>query len=50
MSQVVAALTRAKKEETVVDLKGKLDDSVVVFGLRYKGLSVSRSGRAGRGG
>lgn len=42
--QVTSALTRTRKEETVVHLKEKLDDSVIVFGLRHKGLNVSHQG------
>jgi len=39
--QVTNAITRQKKEDIVKVLEGKLDDSVIVFGLRVKGLSVS---------
>lgn len=39
--QVCNALTRQKKEEIVADLKEKLQDSVIVFGMRFKGLNVS---------
>ncbi len=39
--QVTNAITRQKKEEVVITLKEKLDKSVVVFGVRFKGLSVS---------
>lgn len=38
--QVRNALTRQRKEEIVADLKEKLNDSVIVFGLRFKGLDV----------
>lgn len=38
--QVLNAVSRQKKEEIVKELKGKLDDSMVVFGMRHKGLSV----------
>jgi ribosomal protein L10 len=43
-SQVCNALTRQRKEEIVADLKEKLENSVVVFGLRFKGLDVSLGG------
>lgn len=39
--QITAAISRAKKEEVVLNLKGRLDDSIIVFGFRYKGLPVS---------
>jgi hypothetical protein len=39
--QVRNALTRQRKEEIVADLKEKLEDSVIVFGMRFKGLDVS---------
>lgn len=39
--QVANAITREKKEAIVEQLKGKLDDSVVVFGFRFKSLDVS---------
>ncbi len=39
--QVQNALTREKKEAIVERLKGKLDESVIVFGIRFKGLDVS---------
>ncbi|KAI8465455.1 MAG: plastid ribosomal protein L10 [Monoraphidium minutum] len=38
--QVCNALTRKEKEAVVADLKGKLQDSVIVFGMRFKGLNV----------
>ncbi|KIZ03422.1 large subunit ribosomal protein L10 [Monoraphidium neglectum] len=38
--QVRNALTRQRKEEIVADLKEKLEDSVIVFGMRFKGLDV----------
>jgi len=39
--QVCNALTRTRKEEIVADLKSKLEESVIVFGWRFKGLNVS---------
>jgi large subunit ribosomal protein L10 len=39
--QVTAALTRQKKEQIVSEITGKLENSVIVFGLRFKGLDVS---------
>ncbi len=39
------AITREKKEEIVGKLKGKLQDSAIVFGMRFKGLDVSAFGR-----
>lgn len=44
--QVCNALTRTRKEEIVADLKEKLQDSVIVFGMRFKGLDVSTSSRS----
>lgn len=44
--QVTNAITRQKKEEIVADLKEKLNNSVIVFGLRYKGLDVSCRGQS----
>lgn len=38
--QVNCAITRQKKEEIVTNLKQKLDSSAIVFGMRFKGLSV----------
>jgi ribosomal protein L10 len=38
--QVTNAVTRQKKEEIVSTLKEKLDGSVIVFGMRFKGLDV----------
>ena len=38
------AITRKKKEEIVSTIRGNLKDSVIVFGLRFKGLDVSRRG------
>ncbi|GLC40945.1 Plastid ribosomal protein L10, imported to chloroplast, large ribosomal subunit [Pleodorina starrii] len=38
--QVTNAITRQKKEEVVSTLKEKLDKSIVVFGVRFKGLDV----------
>jgi large subunit ribosomal protein L10 len=35
------AITRQKKEEIVKELQGKLEGSVIVFGLRFKNLNVS---------
>lgn len=35
------AISRQKKEEIVTNLKEKLDGSAIVFGMRFKGLSVS---------
>ena len=43
-SQVTNALSRARKEETVETLKSKLNESLVVFGMRHKGMSVSAIG------
>lgn len=40
-TQVTNAITRQKKEQVVEVLKGKLEKSTVVFGLRFKGLDVS---------
>ena len=40
-AQVVNAITRQKKTEVVTTLKEKLDKSIIVFSMRYKGLSVS---------
>jgi large subunit ribosomal protein L10 len=40
--QVTNALTKAKKTEIVSNIKSKLDDSAIVFGMRYKGLDVSK--------
>lgn len=39
--QVTNALTRQRKEEVVEVLKGKLDNSVIVFGFRFNKLNVS---------
>lgn len=39
-AQVTNAVTRQKKEEIVTNLKQKLDGSVIVFGMRFKGLDV----------
>jgi hypothetical protein len=39
--QVQNAITRQKKEEIVKELQGKLEGSVIVFGLRFKNLNVS---------
>ena len=44
-TQVCNALTRQRKEEIVADLKEKLQDSVIVFGMRFKGLDVSERSR-----
>ncbi|KAG2445317.1 hypothetical protein HYH02_008783 [Chlamydomonas schloesseri] len=38
--QVTNAISRQKKEQVVEVLKGKLEKSTVVFGLRFKGLDV----------
>jgi ribosomal protein L10 len=38
--QVHNARTRANKEEVVEQLKGKLEKSIAVYGLRFKGLNV----------
>lgn len=46
-AQVCNALTRQRKEEIVADLKEKLENSVIVFGMRFKGLDVSCSRAAG---
>jgi hypothetical protein len=40
-SQVQNAITRQKKEEIVKELQGRLEGSVIVFGLRFKNLNVS---------
>lgn len=45
--QVTNALTRQKKEQIVTELTGKLENSVIVFGLRFKGLNVSALGLVG---
>jgi hypothetical protein len=42
--QVQNAITRQKKEEIVKELQGKLEGSVIVFGLRFKNLDVSSLG------
>lgn len=47
--QVRSALTRKKKEEIVSDITGKLENSVIVFGLRYKGLNVQTMQKFRRG-
>ncbi|KAL6757816.1 plastid ribosomal protein L10 [Haematococcus lacustris] len=39
--QIVNAITREKKAATVETLKGKLESSVIVFGMRFKKLPVS---------
>lgn len=39
--QVQGAITRQKKEAIVTELTGKLEQSAIVFGLRFKGLDVS---------
>lgn len=39
--QVQNAITKQKKEEIVKEVKTRLQESVVVFGIRFKGLSVS---------
>jgi large subunit ribosomal protein L10 len=38
--QVTAALSRAGKEQQVAELKAKLDDSSIVFAMRFKGIDV----------
>lgn len=38
--QVRNAITRQKKEQIVSTIKEKIQDSVIVFGFRYKGLDV----------
>ncbi|KXZ52091.1 hypothetical protein GPECTOR_10g1114 [Gonium pectorale] len=38
--QVTNAITRQKKEQVVSTLKEKLEGSVIVFGMRFRGLSV----------
>jgi hypothetical protein len=38
--QVCNAITRQKKEAIVTEVAGKLESSVIVFGLRFKGLDV----------
>lgn len=47
--QVMNAVSRQKKEAIVKELKGKLDESMVVFGMRHKGLSVSTVQRFRKG-
>ncbi|KAG1673778.1 hypothetical protein FOA52_002347 [Chlamydomonas sp. UWO 241] len=37
---VTAALSRAGKEQQVAELKAKLDESAIVFGMRFKGIDV----------
>ncbi|GAX79238.1 hypothetical protein CEUSTIGMA_g6678.t1 [Chlamydomonas eustigma] len=39
--QVCNAVSRKKKAEIVTNLKEKLNESLIVFGLRHKGLSVA---------
>jgi hypothetical protein len=39
--QVQNAITRQKKEAIVSDLKENLQNSAIVFGIRFKGLDVS---------
>jgi hypothetical protein len=39
--QVRSALSRTRKEETIDKLVAGLESSVCVFGVRYKGISVS---------
>lgn len=39
--QVTNAISRQKKEEVVSTLKSKLEDSAVVFSMRFKGLNVA---------
>lgn len=38
--QVCGAITRQKKEQIVTELTSRLEKSVIVFGLRFKGLDV----------
>jgi hypothetical protein len=40
--QVSNAISRTQKKEIVTNLKAKLDTSAIVFGMRFKGLSVRR--------
>lgn len=47
--QVTSALTRQKKEQIVSELTGKLENSVIVFGLRFKGLDVQTLQKFRRG-
>ena len=39
-SQVANAITRKQKEEIVAHVKENLQGSVIVFGMRFKGLDV----------
>lgn len=39
--QVTNAITRQKKEEIVSTIRENLKGSVIVFGMRFKGLDVS---------
>lgn len=47
--QVQNAITRQKKEAIVKELQGKLENSVIVFGLRFKGLDVQTVQKFRRG-
>jgi len=47
--QVRSAITRQKKEEIVTELTGRLEKSVIVFGLRHKGLNVQTMQKFRRG-
>lgn len=47
--QVQNAITRQKKEAIVKELQGKLEKSVIVFGLRYKNLDVQTMQKFRRG-
>lgn len=40
--QVNAAISRSKKEEIVAEITQRLSDCSLVYGLRYKGVSVGR--------
>uniref|UniRef100_A0A383WCQ7 Uncharacterized protein n=1 Tax=Tetradesmus obliquus TaxID=3088 RepID=A0A383WCQ7_TETOB len=47
--QVQNAITRQKKEEIVKELQGKLEGSVIVFGLRFKNIDVPTMQKFRRG-
>ncbi|MEW5306696.1 MAG: hypothetical protein WDW36_009144 [Sanguina aurantia] len=48
-AQVVNAITRVKKTQIVTTLKEKLDESSIVFGMRFKGLTVQTVQKFRRG-
>lgn len=47
--QVCNALSRTRKVETVETLKKQLDSSIIVFSMRFKGLSVATQQRFRKG-